>query len=135
MAPRECRGSLRNSSNFGVVIMENLESTWVVFRKIGWLALLGFGVIVLSGPILAVLSVLLSVGAVIFCFALVGSSFGAFSNLPSTVRKRLPNEFRPCLVMRPKRWAGSARPAPVSSPFLSGQSFESAMLCWRLCGS
>ena len=52
--------------------MENLESTWVVFRKIGWLALLGFGVIVLSGPILAVLSVLLSVGAVIFCFALVG---------------------------------------------------------------
>jgi hypothetical protein len=52
--------------------MENLESTWVVFRKIGWLALLGFGVIILSGPILAVLSVLLSVGAVIFCFALVG---------------------------------------------------------------
>jgi hypothetical protein len=52
--------------------MENLESTWVVFRKIGWLAILGFGVIVLSGPILAVLSVLLSVGAVIFCFALVG---------------------------------------------------------------
>lgn len=52
--------------------MENLESTWVVFRKIGWLAILGFGVIVLSGPILAVLSVFLSVGAVIFCFALVG---------------------------------------------------------------
>jgi hypothetical protein len=66
------QGSQRNSSNIGVVIMENLESTWVVFRKIGWLALLGFGVIVLSGPILAVLSVLLSVGAVIFCFALVG---------------------------------------------------------------
>ena len=52
--------------------MENLDSTWVVFRKIGWLALLGFGIVVLSGPILAVLSVLLSVGAVIFCFALVG---------------------------------------------------------------
>jgi hypothetical protein len=52
--------------------MENMDSTWVVFRKIGWLALLGFGIIILSGPILAVLSVLLSVGAVIFCFALVG---------------------------------------------------------------
>jgi hypothetical protein len=52
--------------------MENLESTWVVFRKIGWLALLGLGVIILSGPILAVLSVLLSVGAVVFCFALIG---------------------------------------------------------------
>jgi hypothetical protein len=52
--------------------MENMESTWVAFRKIGWLALLGFGVIVLSGPILAVLSVLLSVGAVVLCFALVG---------------------------------------------------------------
>jgi hypothetical protein len=52
--------------------MENMESTWVAFRKIGWLALLGFGVIVLSGPILAVLSVFLSVGAVVLCFALVG---------------------------------------------------------------
>src|SRR5216684_3311552 len=52
--------------------MENMESTWVAFRKIGWLALLGFGVIVLSGPLLAVLSVLLSVGAVVLCFALVG---------------------------------------------------------------
>jgi len=49
-----------------------MESTWVAFRKIGWLALLGFGVIVLSGPILAVLSVLLSVGAVVLCFAIVG---------------------------------------------------------------
>jgi hypothetical protein len=66
------RGSKQSSLNSGVVIMENLESTWVVFRKIGWLALLGFGVIVLSGPILAVLSVLLTIGAVIFCFALVG---------------------------------------------------------------
>ncbi len=52
--------------------MENVESTWVAFRKIGWLALLGFGVVVLSGPILAVLSVLLSVGAVVLCFALLG---------------------------------------------------------------
>src|SRR5207248_7552543 len=72
MVAPNCRGLLRNSSNSWVVIMENLESTWVVFRKIGWLALLGFGVIVLSGPILAVLSVHLSVGAVIFCFALLG---------------------------------------------------------------
>jgi hypothetical protein len=52
--------------------MENMESTWVAFRKIGWLALLGFGVLVLSGPILAVVSVLLSVGAVVLGFALVG---------------------------------------------------------------
>jgi hypothetical protein len=52
--------------------MENVESTWVAFRKIGWLALLGFGVVVLSGPILAVLSVLLSVGAVVLGFALLG---------------------------------------------------------------
>ena len=49
-----------------------MESTWVAFRKIGWLALLGFGVLVLSGPILAVVSVLLSVGAVVLGFALVG---------------------------------------------------------------
>src|SRR6266436_4674961 len=70
--PQFVGGRCEISSNPGVVIMENLESTWVVFRKIGWLALLGFGVIVLSGPILAVLSVLLSVGAVVLCFALVG---------------------------------------------------------------
>src|SRR5262245_59090653 len=72
MVPPESAGNKQSSSYPGVVIMENLESTWVVFRKIGWLALLGFGVIVLSGPILAVLSVLLSAGAVSFCFALVG---------------------------------------------------------------
>ncbi len=52
--------------------MENMESTWVVFRKIGWLALLGFGVLVLSGPLLAVLCVLLSIGGVVLGFALVG---------------------------------------------------------------
>jgi hypothetical protein len=52
--------------------MENVESTWAAFRKIGWLALLGLGVIVLSGPLLAVLSVLLSIGAVVLGFALVG---------------------------------------------------------------
>ncbi len=52
--------------------MEHVETTWAVFRKIAWLTLLGFGVVVLSGPILAVLSVLLSVGAVVFCFALLG---------------------------------------------------------------
>src|SRR5438270_11114361 len=72
MVPRESRGSTSKVFYLGVLIMENLQSTWVVFRKIGWLALLGVGVIILSGPILAVLSVLLSVGAVVFCFALIG---------------------------------------------------------------
>jgi hypothetical protein len=73
MIPPQSPGCFqRKSFNPGVVIMENREPTWVVFRKIGWLALLGFGVVVLSGPILAVLSVLLSAGAVVFCFALVG---------------------------------------------------------------
>lgn len=73
MIPPHSPGCFKPKSNrIGVVIMENMESTWVAFRKIGWLALLGFGVIVLSGPILAVLSVLLSVGAVVLGFALVG---------------------------------------------------------------
>ncbi len=73
MIPPDSPGYFKPKSyRIGVVIMENMESTWVAFRKIGWLALLGFGVIVLSGPILAVLSVFLSVGAVVLCFALVG---------------------------------------------------------------
>src|SRR5216683_3406335 len=73
MIPPDSPGYFKPKSyRIGVVIMENMVSTWVAFRKIGWLALLGFGVIVLSGPILAVLSVLLSVGAVVLCFALVG---------------------------------------------------------------
>src|SRR5260370_35851901 len=82
------------SYRIGVVIMENMESTWVAFRKIGWLALLGFGVIVLSGPILAVLSGLLSVGAVLLCFALGGfmawSSFQLAIHGQSAGAKRLP---------------------------------------------
>jgi hypothetical protein len=43
-----------------------------VLRKIGLLALIGFGAITLSGPILAVLSVVLSLGTVVAGFALVG---------------------------------------------------------------
>jgi hypothetical protein len=73
MIPPDSPGySSENPIGIGVVIMENVESTWVAFRKIGWLALLGLGVVVLSGPILAVLSVLLSVGAVVLGFALLG---------------------------------------------------------------
>jgi hypothetical protein len=52
--------------------MENRESTCGVVRKIGLLALLGFGVIVLSGPILAILSIVLSFAAVVLGFAFVG---------------------------------------------------------------
>jgi hypothetical protein len=43
-----------------------------VLRKIALLALLGFGVITLSGPLLAVFSVVFSLAAVILVFALVG---------------------------------------------------------------
>jgi hypothetical protein len=43
-----------------------------VMRKIAVLALVGFGAIVLSGPILAILSIVLSLGTVVLGFALVG---------------------------------------------------------------
>jgi hypothetical protein len=52
--------------------MENRENTCGVVRKIGLLALLGFGVVILSGPILAILSIAISFGAVVLGFALVG---------------------------------------------------------------
>jgi len=52
--------------------MEHPETSWGVLRKIGFLALLGFGAVVLSGPILAILSVVLSVAAVVGSFALLG---------------------------------------------------------------
>jgi hypothetical protein len=41
-------------------------------QKVILLALLGFGVIMLGGPLLALISVVLSLGLVILCFALVG---------------------------------------------------------------
>jgi hypothetical protein len=56
----------------GILAMENRESTCGVIRKIGLLAILGFGVVVLSGPILAILSIVLSFAAVVLGFAFVG---------------------------------------------------------------
>jgi hypothetical protein len=52
--------------------MNQFHSGFDLVRKIGLLALFGFGAIVLSGPILAVLSVVLSIGMVVLAFALVG---------------------------------------------------------------
>jgi hypothetical protein len=56
----------------GVVAMQTLRATADLVRRIALLALLGFGVVILAGPILAVLSVLLSFAMVILAFALVG---------------------------------------------------------------
>jgi hypothetical protein len=59
--------------------MQSLRATADIVRRIGLLALLGFGVVVLAGPILAVLSVVLSFALVIGSFALVGLlAWGAF---------------------------------------------------------
>lgn len=52
--------------------MQTLRATADVVRRIALLALLGFGVVILAGPILAVLSVLLSFAMVLLSFALVG---------------------------------------------------------------
>jgi hypothetical protein len=49
-----------------------IQSTGSVFRKIALLVLIGFGVVFLSGPIVAVLSVVLSFAAVLGVFALIG---------------------------------------------------------------
>src|SRR5947207_3326963 len=54
------------------VAVENQACTAGVLRKVLMMAFIGFLLVFLSGPILAVLSVLLSVGAVVFGFALVG---------------------------------------------------------------
>jgi hypothetical protein len=61
--------------------MENQENTCGVVRKIGLLALLGFGVVILSGPILAILSIVISFGAVVLGFALVGFLVWSFFQL------------------------------------------------------
>lgn len=52
--------------------MDNLQSPAAVLRKVALLALIGFGAITLSGPLLALLSILLSFGVVLAGFALVG---------------------------------------------------------------
>lgn len=52
--------------------MQTLRATADLGRRVALLALLGFGVVILAGPILAVLSVLLSFAMVTLSFALVG---------------------------------------------------------------
>ncbi len=52
--------------------MNHFHSPADVVRKIAFLALIGFGVIVLSGPIIAVLSVVLSFALVLAGFAVIG---------------------------------------------------------------
>jgi hypothetical protein len=52
---------------------------FVALKNLGLFALLGFAVVLLAGPIIGVLSVLLSVGAVVLLFAVVGFLvWGAF---------------------------------------------------------
>jgi hypothetical protein len=52
--------------------MDNSTTSVDMARKIGLLALIGFGVIFLSGPIFAVLSVVLSILLVVMVFAGIG---------------------------------------------------------------
>jgi hypothetical protein len=52
--------------------VNNLQTPAEVIRKLGLLALMGFGVVVLSGPILALLSVALSFALVLLPFVAVG---------------------------------------------------------------
>jgi hypothetical protein len=52
--------------------VNNLQTPAEVIRKLGLLALVGFGVVVLSGPILALLSVALSFALVLLPFVAVG---------------------------------------------------------------
>src|SRR5947209_3853680 len=52
--------------------MQPMPPAWTILRQVCFLALLGVGVVFLSGPLLAVLSVVVTVGAVVLAFALVG---------------------------------------------------------------
>ena len=52
--------------------MNNLQTPAEVIRKVGLLALIGFGAVVMSGPILALLSVALSFALVLLPFVAVG---------------------------------------------------------------
>ena len=52
--------------------MNNLQAPAEVIRKVGLLAMIGFGVVMLSGPILALLSVALSFALVLLPFVAVG---------------------------------------------------------------
>jgi hypothetical protein len=55
-----------------VPAVNNLQTPADVIRKVGALALIGFGVVILSGPLLAVLSVLVSFGLVLLPFVGIG---------------------------------------------------------------
>lgn len=52
--------------------MNEIHSSGGVFRKLALLVLIGFAVVFLSGPILAVLSMVLSFAAVFAVFAMIG---------------------------------------------------------------
>lgn len=52
--------------------MNDVHSPTDVLRKIGLLALIGLGSVIFAGPALAILSVLLSMGAVVAGFAFLG---------------------------------------------------------------
>ncbi len=52
--------------------MNQQTSIFAVLKHLGLFALIGLGVVILAGPVIAILSVLLSIGAVVLPFALVG---------------------------------------------------------------
>ena len=52
--------------------MNEIHNPADVLRKIGLLALIGLGSVIFAGPALAILSVLLSMGAVVAGFAFLG---------------------------------------------------------------
>jgi hypothetical protein len=64
--------SVRLVSPEGEVAVDSPTPAAGVFRKVLLMAFIGFVVIFLSGPIIAALSIVLSIGAVVFGFAFVG---------------------------------------------------------------
>src|SRR5262249_53480516 len=74
--PMTSHPNVRVVSSVGGVAVDNQACLVGVLRKLLLMVLIGFAVVFLSGLILAVLSVLLSVGAVVFGFALVGFPVG-----------------------------------------------------------
>src|SRR5437016_4032208 len=69
-------GSVRPRGSFShldrSLAVQNMQTPLGVLRKIALFALLGFATITLFGPVVAVLSVVLSFGMVLASFALVG---------------------------------------------------------------
>src|SRR5262245_11021380 len=56
----------------GVFAVHNQQSIAGLLKNVGLLALLGFGVVVLAGPLIGLLSVVLSFTAIVLAFAFVG---------------------------------------------------------------